>query len=400
MTLDANKPHLLNHIQRIIVVGFLSLVVLLTWTPGISYGRQPSQRNFCNWSDRSINTTRLPQLMKEMGFKPPARFRALLVRVELDRKANLISKMNLYAYGTSATRVDGWNPASTIKLYAAVSALERLNELGYGPKTTVTFHYPRGDKKISLQKLLEEDLHKSDNIAHNRMVQLAGFDYLNGPRGTLRRAGMRDSAILRAYAQSQWEAEGNSKILRASPRITLQQPKSGRYSAKKNVLPESTGTAKVKCQSAACTSLSDLGKMMCHLMLHEQLPQRHRLKLGTGPNQSPMLAFFRQRLNRVRDANDGVWLALERHLIPKSQRGQPSKGSYQLFRKAGFSQDWLSDNIYVYQPHSKVRWIVVMAAYPGRKSLDQAADIIARIIKDDLVLKSPKKRTNSPKKAQ
>jgi hypothetical protein len=135
-------------------------------------------------------------------------------------------------------------------------------------------------------------------------------------------------------------------------------------------------------------------------MLHEQLPQRHRLKLGTGPNQSPMLAFFRQRLNRVRDANDGVWLALERHLIPKSQRGQPSKGSYQLFRKAGFSQDWLSDNIYVYQPHSKVRWIVVMAAYPGRKSLDQAADIIARIIKDDLVLKSSKKRTNSAKKAQ
>ncbi len=125
--------------------------------------------------------------------------------------------------------------------------------------------------------------------------------------------------------------------------------------------------------------------MMCRLMLHEQLPEARRLHLGKGQHQGPMLAFLRQRLNRSRDVRDPVWQALERHLIPRDQRGRQVRGGYQLFRKAGFSQDWKSDNFYVYQPHSRVRWIVVMAGYPGRGALDEAADVLARIVKGDLV---------------
>jgi hypothetical protein len=330
--------------------------------------------------------------MRELGFRPPKKFRALLIRLELSADRSRVVGRQVFDYGGLATRIDGWNPASTIKLYAAVSAIERLNRLGYGPEATVTFHYPRGDKTFTLEKLFEDAVHWSNNVAHNRMVQLAGFDNLNGPKGTLKRAGLHQSAIMRAYATREWEAEGHAKSLRIAPRITLRQPASRRYRARKSTLPAAKGKAKTKCHGAACTSVSDLGKMMCRLMLHEQLPASKRLYLGEGPRQGPMLAFLRQRLNRARSASDPIWSALEKRLVPESQRGKPERGGYQLFRKSGFSQDWKSDNFYIYQPHSRVRWIVVMAAYPGPRSLDQAADVIARIIKEDRVSRRQGKR--------
>lgn len=360
-------------------------------TAATPQGRSGGLADPCGWSEREIRKGVLDELMKHLGFKPPPRFRAMIVRLELSRDRSRVVSREVFDHGGLATRVDGWNPASTIKLYAAVSALERLHGLGFGPSAKVTFHYPRGDKTFLVEQLFEESVHKSDNIAHNRLVQLAGFDGLNGPRGTLRRAGLHQSAIMRAYAASQWEAEGHEKSLRASPRITLRQWAGRGKRARKNTLPAAVGAAKTDCHGAACTSLSDLGRMMCRLMLHEQLPASRRLHLGTGERQGPMLKFLRQRLNRSRDANDPVWQALERHLIPKDQRGKPTRGGYQLFRKAGFSQDWRSDNFYVYQPHSRVRWIVVMAGYPGRGALDEAADVIARIVKGDLVSKPPRK---------
>ncbi len=362
-------------------------------TPRPAAARGAAPRDPCNWRPADIRTGSLDPLMRELGFRPPEKFRALVVRLELSPDRSRVVGRQLYDYGGLAARVDGWNPASTIKLYAAVSAIERLDRLGYGPDTTVTFHYPRGDKTFTLEKLFEDAVHWSNNLAHNRMVQLAGFDQLNGPNGTLKRAGLHQSAIMRAYASGDWVAEGHAKSLRAAPRITLRQPSSGRYKARKNTLPASEGKAQTECRNAACTSISDLGKMMCRLMLHEQLPAAHRLQLGKGATQGPMLAFLRQRLNRARSASDPIWRALESRLVPESQRGKPEKGGYQLFRKSGFSQDWKSDNFYIYQPHSRVRWIVVMAAYPGPRSLDQAADVIARIIKEDRVSGRQGKRT-------
>lgn len=375
-------------------IAMLAAVAAMAWSAGAAaQGRDRDARSGglsdpCGWTEGDIRRGALDGLMKGLGFKPPQKFRAMIVRLELSRDGTRVVSRRVYDHGGLSTRVDGWNPASTIKLYAAVSALERLNDLGYGPRAKATFHYPRGDRTFAVEELFEASVHQSDNIAHNRLVQLAGFDHLNGPRGTLRRAGLRQSAILRAYEAGRWEAEGHEKSLRASPRITLRQ---GGRRARKNTLPAAVGTARTDCQGAACTSLSDLGRMMCRLMLHEQLPEGKRLHLGQGRSQGPMLKFLRQRLNRARDANDPVWQALERHLIPKNQRGQPTRGGYQLFRKAGFSQDWRSDNFYVYQPGTRLRWIVVMAGYPGRAALDKAADVIARIVRDDLVSGTPRK---------
>jgi hypothetical protein len=89
-------------------------------------------------------------------------------------------------------------------------------------------------------------------------------------------------------------------------------------------------------------------------------------------------------LNRKRKGRkDTVWKILEKHFIPKKYRQEgKEKGGPQLFRKSGYSYEWRSDNFYVYIPPGRVRWIVAMAGYPGKECLNEAADVIARIIKD------------------
>jgi LysM repeat protein len=337
---------------------------------------RPGRCRNCRWSAKDIDSRKLKRKMKERGFKAPPGFRALIVKTTLTKDRKGILKHELFDYGGDSTDPSGWNPASTIKLFSGVSALERLRGLGFGPKAKVTFHYKGGDKTFGVEDLYEKAVHLSKNIEHNRLVQLAGFDRLNGPKGTLKRAGLDFSYVMRAYEQSAWVAEGQSKSLASAPKITLRQGK------KKKVLKAHKSTRKYPCHSAACTSLSDLAKMMCTLMLHEQLPADKRLNLGGSRGQGEHLLFVRRKLNRKRQGKkDAVWDVLEKHFIPREQRKNPTRGGYQLFRKAGFSEEWLSENMYIYLPHGRTRWIVSLAGHDGRGCLTQAADIIAELIK-------------------
>ncbi len=331
----------------------------------------------CRWSERDIDSRKLKKLMKEMGFKAPRGFRALLVKTTLTRDRKHILKHELFDYGGDSADYRGWNPASTVKLYSGVAALERLRYLGFSPKAKVTFHYKGGDKTFAVEDLYEEAVHLSKNIPHNRLVQLAGFDRVNGKRGTLRRAGLDFSYVMKAYEVSNWEAEGQSRILNAAPKITIREGK------RKKVIEARKSRSKYPCHSSACTSLSDLAKMMCTIMLHEQLPEDKRLRLGSGKGQGKHLLFIRRKLNRKRQGKkDPVWDVLEKHFIPKDERKNPKKGGYQLFRKAGFSEEWLSENMYIYLPHGRTRWVVALAGHDGRGCLTEAADVVARIIKD------------------
>jgi hypothetical protein len=320
--------------------------------------------------------------MRERGFTPPEKFRALVVKTTLSTDGSRIEGHQLWDYRGQGAKAAGWNPASTIKIYSGVAALQRLRSLGFSPRARVTFHDAGGDKRFALDALYEDAVHWSKNLPHNRLVQLAGFDYLNGADGPLQRAGLDHSYIMRAYAVTKWLAQGQVSSLRPSPAITVREK--GRKTVE---LPAQKGSGKYPCYGAACTSLSDLARMMCTLMLHEQLPRGRRLafgRRGAENEQGPHLAFIRQRLNRKRKGKkDPVWDIFERRFIPKASRGAASRGKPQLFRKSGFARQWASDALYVYLPGTRERWIVVMAGYPGRYALTEAAKLIATILVED-----------------
>ena len=51
-----------------------------------------------------------------------------------------------------------------------------------------------------------------------------------------------------------------------------------------------------------------------------------------------------------------------------------------FYHKAGFSNGWYSDNVYIYDTTRPYAWIVTMAGSEGRACLNDAAEIIGDII--------------------
>lgn len=73
---------------------------------------------------------------------------------------------------------DYFYPASTVKFPAAVSALEKLNELDSLNKG-VTFYVEGDSVETTFARAIEEIFAVSDNDANNRLVEFMGFDDLN-----------------------------------------------------------------------------------------------------------------------------------------------------------------------------------------------------------------------------
>ena len=308
---------------------------------------------------KGTNHKRLPKMMKARGFHAPADFKAMIVEISFNKKRTRVKRERVLDYNSTSDDRLGWNPASTVKLFAAIAAVQRIRALGFSPKAKVTFHSPKRAYEYTVRQLIEETLTHSNNITYNRLVQLASFDLLNGKFLTAKN-GLPDSAVVKAYAQKRWAKTGESASLRYAPRITIKERK------KKHEIAASKGTHRVKCASSACTTPRDLAEGMRRLMLQEQLPKKETF----GLKKSDLV------------------------LIRKAMRTPPKKPNEVLrkfsskfkdkrvvfFSKAGFSRGWFTNNFYIFDPRHKQAWIVVMTSSAGRQSLQQASAIIAEII--------------------
>ena len=120
-------------------------------------------------------------------------------------------------------------PASTVKLFAAVAALERLGEiarttgLDVGPDTPMVFHplFAGEEREESDPTNLEggtitvrHEIRKlflvSDNAAFNRLYELVGQD---GLAASMRRAGLREARIVHRLSEAR-SAEENRRYPR------------------------------------------------------------------------------------------------------------------------------------------------------------------------------------------
>ena len=57
-----------------------------------------------------------------------------------------------------------------------------------------------------------------------------------------------------------------------------------------------------------------------------------------------------------------------------------TKEAVNVYHKAGYSQGWYSDVAYIDIPGRSHAYIVALAGYPGRDSLDAAAQTIGAIV--------------------
>ncbi len=301
----------------------------------------------------------LPRLLAQKGFQPPRRFMAMVVSISLDEENKRIRAEKAYDWrGTSATH-EGWNPASTIKIFAAIAALRTLQAHDFGPEATLQVPGRPTAERVRIDQLVRRALVDSDNLAHNRLVQLAGFDALN--KGLLsERFGIRHSAILRAYQLSDWQRLGESASFAATPTLKLRQ------GSRELTLPATQANVRSRCRASACTTLRDLSEAMRRSVLQPYLapqagfelnPTNHRLLLDALSRKGP----------RGNEARDALVAAIGNDRL-------------RVYSKPGFSEDWFSDVILVHDPLRHHAYIVAMAAYPGRQSLTEAARLIGQSI--------------------
>jgi hypothetical protein len=340
----------------------------------------------------------LPRLLAERGFRPPRRFKALVVVVEPrlgvagagprpgadggDRRETPDDGTGRLRFrpfdwrGTSLDRADWW-PASSVKLFAATAALEAAHGMGFTPAARVTFHYDRStglarhpdgrdptrDEPVTLplERIVRAAITPSDNRAFDRLVEIVGSDPLNR-RFLSRRHGLHDTVLLRSYAWRVADPLTGLGSSRHSPPLTFAEE------GRTKLLPERHGTGQYPCEQGNCSSLRDLAEVLRRVMLHEELPERERF--GLGPAE---LALLRDALSAPRERGNGVVDGLR-----AAFGGRPVR----LYHKPGYALRWFSDVVFVEAADTGERWIVAMAGYPGRGALDDAARHVGALLAD------------------
>jgi hypothetical protein len=153
--------------------------------------------------------------------------------------------------------------------------------------------------------------------------------------------------------------QGESSSLRDSPPVDLAE------GGRRHTIPEREGSVATECGGAACTSVADLAELMRRLMLQEQLRPQDSFNL-------PRTDLVPLRVTMRTDRRRGE------QVVDALANDFPAGTNF--YHKAGFSEDWYSDNVYIYDTTRPYAWIVTMAGYPGRESLTEAAEIIGDII--------------------
>lgn len=305
---------------------------------------------------QSIDNSTLEAALTRQGFRPPEEFKAWVVRIGDNGQI----EQGFDWRGTSDDRDDWW-PASSVKLFAAVAALERLNALGFDIRTWSTYHYTdeAGEPdpvRRRFDHIVRLAIQRSDNRAFNQLIELVGMDDLNR-EFFVPDNGIRNTVFLRHYFGRNPDPETEVTSARPSPRITLV------HGSRTRELAARTATGNYACpEEGNCTTLRDLAEVMRRVMVHEDLPEADRYDLTE------------RDLDVLRDA---LREARNRQLADVFEETCPR---FQSWHKPGYALRWMSDTIFLSDRRGEERYVVAIAGRPERRSLDDAGMHIARAI--------------------
>ena len=322
---------------------------------------------------RPVNETLLGELLTARGFQIPETFKALIIEIVTDEQGRAVYYPMDY-HGTSRDR-DNWWPASTVKLYAAVAALEKLGAMGFSPKAELTFGYGEDESRTLLapfdveaatpvtqpmSELIGQAVTESRNPEFDRLVEFVGAKRLNR-YFLVPEKGIRDTVMMRAYSGRVKNPENGKTINRHSPPIRVHE------GTRERQLKEQLNTETYDCErDGNCTTLSDLTEVLRRVMMHEHLPKSERYKLTENA-----LALLRSALKRK--TKGGVNDALKAEF-----KGRP----IEIYHKGGYADRWFSDNIFLKINDTGEQWIIALVNRPGRESLNLAAAHVAAMIAD------------------
>ena len=171
-----------------------------------------------------------------------------------------------FVAGGGALTEDFW-PASSIKLLAALGALDLAASLGFTGAATVAFDgaYPEADDRVTLRDVYRGAVLDSDNFDYDILIRIAGFDRLNS-RFLNAGNGFPATVLQRSYAGID---------VRQSPEMTLEED------GRRVVVPARESSQEYGCPDLGnCTNLFEMSEAVRRVVLDDALPDKERFDIS------------------------------------------------------------------------------------------------------------------------
>ena len=172
-----------------------------------------------------------------------------------------------YQAGGGALAVDFW-PASSIKVLAALGALDFARSLGYTGAAMVTFD--DGGPSRTLRSIYEPAIRDSSNYDYDLLVRIAGRDRLNDEFLTARN-GFPVTSISRSYS---------GLVFDESPAMIFEEGDRRTY------VPVRKAEGKPECGEGNCSNLFEMTESVRRIVLNDQIPAEQRFDLDPGDVQA------------------------------------------------------------------------------------------------------------------
>ena len=165
-----------------------------------------------------------------------------------------------YEAGEGAGYAGFW-PASSVKLLAAVGALEYLSGLGFTGEARITMD----GETFTVADVYEEAIADSSNEAYDQLVRIAGVDWLNDQFLTAAN-GFGDTVIQRSFTG--WGVD-------VSPAMTVVED------GRRLTVPARRASGSYGCGGDGnCSTLLDLTESVRRVTLDAELPEHERFDIA------------------------------------------------------------------------------------------------------------------------
>lgn len=204
------------------------------------------------------NPKSLDALLAASGYPVPAG--ANVYAAKVTRTDRGLSYDDYQAGGGALAQ--GFWPASSIKVLAAVGALEFVGRLGFTGAATVTFAGSTDSSTIAA--VYDAAIRESSNADYDTLVDIAGVDWLNQQFLTPAR-GFPATVIQRSYAGGD---------LYDTPAMTLSE------GGRTVTVPARTGSVDTSCAQGNCSDLFEMSESIRRVVLNDEIPQAERFHIA------------------------------------------------------------------------------------------------------------------------
>jgi hypothetical protein len=183
----------------------------------------------------------------------------------------------------SADAIDFW-PASTIKLYTAIAAMEAAHARGFPLDALVLFEHRNKDGRWitdcsrTLREMSSEVFRRSSNEDYTLHLRITGIDALNEHFLTPAR-GFPHSALMRGYVTARpyvylREEPQRITLFHGDKRLAWEHSWSGRSWSKER------GATVIDAATGNCSTTAELVSCLHRLFFHNSLPPADRFRIS------------------------------------------------------------------------------------------------------------------------